>query len=46
MVERRGKVVTTNRVDLQSGHIANIWANYLGIPQSHNNHEEETRKIT
>uniref|UniRef100_A0A8C4WGB1 Reverse transcriptase domain-containing protein n=1 Tax=Gopherus evgoodei TaxID=1825980 RepID=A0A8C4WGB1_9SAUR len=46
MVVKRGKVVKTDGVELPAGHIADIQTNYkyLGVPQSHGNHDEEARK--
>ena len=46
MVVKRGKVVKTDGVELPAGHITDIQTSYkyVGIPQSHGNHDEEVRK--
>ena len=46
MIARRGKVIKTDGLELPAGHIADIQTSYkyLGIPQSHGNHDEEARR--
>ena len=48
MIARGGKVIKTDGLELPVGHIADIQTsyNYLGIPQSHGNHDEEARTAT
>ncbi|KAF7662686.1 hypothetical protein LDENG_00229650 [Lucifuga dentata] len=46
MVTKRGKVVSTEGVELPEGRIIDIQDSYkyLGIPQANGNHEEAARK--
>ena len=46
MIARRRKMIKTDGLELPAGHIADIQTSYkyLGIPQSHGNHDEEARK--
>lgn len=48
MVDKKGKVIKTDDMELSVGHIADIKTSYkyLGIPKSHGNHNEEARKTT
>ena len=48
MVARRGKVIKTDGLELPAGRIADIQTSYkyLGIPQSHGNHDKEARRTT
>ena len=47
MIAKRGKVIKTDGLELPAGHIADIETSYkyLGIPQSHGNHEEEAETV-
>ncbi|XP_076610522.1 uncharacterized protein LOC143335176 [Chaetodon auriga] len=46
MVCRRGKIITTEGVELPEGNIADVQDSYkyLGIPQTNGNHEEATQR--
>ncbi|TWW78234.1 hypothetical protein D4764_11G0003550 [Takifugu flavidus] len=46
MISRRGKVITTDGVELPEGNIADLQDSYkyLGIPQANGNHEEAARR--